>query len=153
MARFRGGRRRGGLALVVSDADLRRAFLALEESVQGEHAMSAVEAGGDVLLGEMQARAPKGATGDLAASLESRSKKGRKDSVEVEVGAHDAARSGRYYAPFVELGHKKKSKAGPVHVPAQPFMRPALKSAHSRIIEAMSRQLTEGIARVTRGAR
>ena len=89
----------------------------------------------DVVLADAKRRAPKD-TGKLASEIEI--KKSKYPGGGRVVAAQGPGNYTKFYASFVELGHyssmygrfnRKSSKSGRTYVPAQPFLRPAIKKA------------------------
>lgn len=118
--------------------ELERKLARLDDAVKGHALLQAVEAGADVLEPDMRARAAR-RTGQLAASIETKSRIVKPTRAETSTGPSKKA----WYGKFIELGTRKR--------PARPFMRPALFKNRQKIIAAIAAELRARLMRVTGG--
>lgn len=112
--------------IVTGDKKLDRALRHLEKNVQRKFARKAMrKAAKDVILPEARARVPVD-TGALERSLVVRAARRSRRGIGVEVRTRDGLFAGdEFYGGFQELGTK--------HMPADPYLRPALYGNEAKI--------------------
>lgn len=103
----------------------------LDDAVRDDRVPEALRRGAEVMLAEMQHRAPV-VTGELKASLQIK-ERGRA----VEVGS---IKTEEPWAAYIEYGHGGKHPAGP-----HPFLKPAAEAAEAAAFEAIEKYLMEGM--------
>jgi len=104
-------------------------------------------AGATIAFEDAKRRAPV-KTGNLKASLKLNKPRANKDRQKKRSSASVGFNYKKaYYLPFVELGHKTKSGE---HVPAKPFLRPAIDKNKKTIAEAVNKAISDALGRVMR---
>ncbi len=131
--------------------NLKRKLEALEDAAAADVLEEAVLAGARIVQEDASRRVSK-RTGKLARSIEVEVKEKSRGSVFVAVGPTKEA----FYGKFVELGHalvrgsKKAKKKVLGHVPARPFLRPAIDENEGKVKRAISNALRAALERVTK---
>ncbi len=124
---------------VVGDVELQAKLLALGERLTAV-TRKAARAGADVVRTHAKENAPV-RTGTLRDNIEM-NVKGTGGVANADVGPTEKA----FYGRFVEMGHALK---GGGHVPAHPFLRPAIDEHGQEIQEAAAAVWREAVAEVT----
>ncbi len=124
---------------------------ALDDAVAADMLEKAVLAGAKIVRDDASRRAPK-RTGKLSESIEVEVKAKSRESVSVAVGPNKEA----FYGKFIELGHalvrgsKKAEKKVLGHVPARPFLRPAIDENEANVKRVVAEELKKALGRVVR---
>lgn len=124
---------RRGTGYVTGMKEAREALHQLEAAVQRQIGLSALNAAGDVFVGEIQRRAPVSARGrnptpgSLKASVKKKASRSRKNLARIEIRADDVA------AVPNELGTSK--------MPPHPFFRPGVDAKRGEAAQALGDKL------------
>lgn len=132
-------------------SDVQRKLEALEDAVAADVMEKAVLIGAKIIQEDASRRAPR-RTGKLAKSIEIEVKEKSRNSVSVAVGPSKEA----FYGKFVELGHavvrgrRKAEKKVVGHVPAKPFLRPAIDENEDAVKRTVAETLKAALGRVSK---
>lgn len=118
--------------------DLRRLGAEIGPQVLGD----AIEAGAEVVMQAIQARAPIGKTGNLRAGWRIRKRRVTRGVIRSGV----QRTRGAAHAIPVEFGHRVVRNGRVVgHAPAHPFIRPAFEAARGAVEQTIDTALRRGI--------
>jgi Bacteriophage HK97-gp10, putative tail-component len=126
---------------VVGVEQVESVFKALPDELQAELIGDCVSAAAQHMLREQQANVPVGATRTLYDSLRVFRVRQTKNYTRVFVGADKRG----YYGRFLEYGYLSR---GGAHVPARPWMRPALDTGFQPSVGAFRGTFTKGLGPV-----
>ena len=128
--------------------ELARQFRELEEKVGRRVLNRAAKKGAEVILHRAEINAPTGRTWDLRKSLLVKRKKGEPGRVLFHIGFKLPE---GHAAHLVEFGHRLVVRGKFIgHVPAHPFLRPAIEESRDRVLQVISAELRASIDRVTK---
>ena len=128
--------------------ELARQFRELEEKVGRRVLARASKKGAEVILHRAQINAPTGRTWNLRNSLRVKKKKGEPGRVLFHVGVKLPEGAA---AHLIEFGYRLIVRGKFIgHVPAQPFLRPAVEAARDKVLQVIAAELQATIDRVTK---
>ena len=121
--------------MVVGVEEIQAVFRALPDAVQRTAVKSALEESAEVLLAAVQRTVPRGETGVLEASLRIFPVRKAKTKSSIRVGAGKEG----WYGALLEYGTR--------HMPARPWIRPALDSAFGGVVTTFREEFGESVER------